>query len=77
MSKRYTKIGKKFHLFDDNEEECIFEGDDKFQFASLSLSLSLSYLKPRELNLPSIEYLVEKKREKKRGSSRVLDRFEA
>lgn len=41
VSKRYTKIGKKFHLFDDNEEECIFEGDDKFQFASLSLSLSI------------------------------------
>lgn len=41
----------------------------------LSLCYETSYLKPRELNLPSIEYLAEKKREREE-SSRVLDRFE-
>lgn len=44
---------------------------------SLCPCYETSYLKPRELNLPSIEYLAEKKREREREeSSRVLDRFE-
>lgn len=47
------------------------KGMINFNLLSELSSLSLSYLKPRELNLPSIEYLVEKRREKERIVTRT------